>query len=171
MQGVHSPMMRVPVVMRLQVDAGTRLSIGPRGVVHLPDGLVRCPAFPQLEGVAYITRLTGAPVVFKFRGCAVVVAGLNAVHAEPLGVWELGRGGRFGTPLVPACASASSVSRCSRCPISDGRFPDSLKPKVHSHCEEWYVINVSYPSAPATPLNAARSPSIKPCAIASQTGP
>jgi hypothetical protein len=99
--------MRVTVIMRLKVDARARLAIWSWRTVHLPDRLVRCSPFPQIEGVTYVTRLTGVPVVFQLRRCAIVVTGLHTVQAEPLGVWELGRRCRFRVPLVPTCQSAS----------------------------------------------------------------
>jgi hypothetical protein len=94
--------MRVTVIMRFQVNTRAGLAIRSRGIVHLPDRLVRRSPFPQLEGVSYVARLTCVPIILQLRRCSIVMARLHAVHAEPLGVGKLGRGCRFWAPLVPA---------------------------------------------------------------------
>lgn len=80
-------------VMRLQVQDRSRMSIRPRGRIHLSYRVIARPGKPHVEiaGTCLSVDFADLDLLLGFRCTAVVMTGLDDIEREPVDVWELGR--------------------------------------------------------------------------------
>ena len=80
-------------VMRLKVHDGSRMSIRPRGRIHLSYRIIARPGKPHVEITSTCLGMDFADLdlLLGFRCAAIVMTGLDDIEREPVDIWKLGR--------------------------------------------------------------------------------
>ena len=80
-------------VMRLKVHDGSRMSIRPRGRIHLSYRVIARPGEPHVEiaGTGLSMDFADLDLLLGFRCAAIVMTGLDDIEREPVDIWKLGR--------------------------------------------------------------------------------